>query len=156
MDDLAIARAAHILAIVYWIGGVAFVTTVLLPALRQTAPAARLAAFERLERRFGALAKIAVLVAGISGLYLTNGLAAWDRFLDVRFWWMHAMVAVWTVFAVVLFVAEPLFLHSWFHRFSETEPDRSFALLQRMHYVLLAVSLVTVAAAVLGAHGVLF
>jgi uncharacterized membrane protein len=31
MDDLTIARAIHVVGVVFWIGGVAFVTTVLLP-----------------------------------------------------------------------------------------------------------------------------
>ncbi len=35
MYDLAIARILHILGVVLWIGGVAFVTTVLLPTVKQ-------------------------------------------------------------------------------------------------------------------------
>ena len=35
MSDLAFARALHVLAVVFWIGGVAMVTTVLLPATRR-------------------------------------------------------------------------------------------------------------------------
>jgi uncharacterized membrane protein len=35
MDDVLIARALHVLAVVIWIGGVAMVTTVVLPAVRQ-------------------------------------------------------------------------------------------------------------------------
>jgi uncharacterized membrane protein len=153
MDALTIARAAHVLAVVTWIGGVAFVTLVLLPALRNEQAASRMDMFERLERRFARQAKLSVVIAGLSGFYMTRELMAWDRFLDIRFWWMHAMVAVWLIFATVLFVAEPLFLHAWFHRYARENPDGSFRVLQRMHYVLLTVSLVTVAAAVLGAHG---
>jgi uncharacterized membrane protein len=53
MDDIAIARALHVLAVVIWIGGVAMVTTVVLPLIRRTdAPAARLALFKAVERRF--------------------------------------------------------------------------------------------------------
>lgn len=155
MDGLTLARAAHVLAIVLWIGGVAFVTLVLLPALRTMNPDVRLAMFERIERRFGVQAKVAVLVAGASGFYMTHELHAWGRFLDLRFWWVHAMVAVWLLFGFVLFIAEPLFLHAWFHRNAASHPERSFNLLQRMHTVLLTASLVTVAAAVLGAHGAL-
>jgi hypothetical protein len=40
MDDLAVARALHVAAIVIWIGGVAMVTTVLLPAIRRLKGAA--------------------------------------------------------------------------------------------------------------------
>lgn len=155
MDAIALARALHVLSIVFWIGGVAFVTLVLLPALRNSDAATRLAAFERLERRFGLQAKWAVLLAGLSGIYMTDALMAWERFLDIRFWWMHAMVSVWLVFAIVLFVAEPLFLHAWFHRRAALDPDKSFAILQRMHYVMLILSLIAVAGAVLGSHGAL-
>lgn len=155
MDSFTLARAAHVLAIVLWIGGVAFVTLVLLPSLKEVEPTARMAMFERLERRFGGQAKFSVLLAGLSGFYMTHLLQAWDRFADMRFWWMHAMAAVWLLFAIVLFIAEPLFLHAWFHRSAENDPENTFSLLQRMHTVLLMASLITVAAAVLGAHGAL-
>ena len=35
MYDLVIARILHIVGVVLWIGGVAFVTTVLLPTVKQ-------------------------------------------------------------------------------------------------------------------------
>jgi uncharacterized membrane protein len=35
MDPAIAARALHVLGVVLWIGGVAFVTTVLLPAVRR-------------------------------------------------------------------------------------------------------------------------
>lgn len=153
MDALTLARAAHVLAIVFWIGGVTFVTLVLLPSLRAQTAEHRLAMFETLERRFGLQAKIAVLVAGASGFYMTHELGAWSRFLDPSFWWMHAMLAIWLIFAIVLFVAEPLVLHDWFHRRAKRDPDGTFCLVQRLHYVLMTASLATIAAAVLGAHG---
>ena len=47
MDDVAVARALHVLAVVIWIGGVAMVTTVVLPAVRGGELGAdRLAAFQ--------------------------------------------------------------------------------------------------------------
>jgi uncharacterized membrane protein len=35
IDDVTLARAIHVIAVVFWIGGVAMVTTVLLPAVRR-------------------------------------------------------------------------------------------------------------------------
>lgn len=53
MDDLTIARALHVLAIVHWIGGVSLVSLVLLPGLqRAVAPSERLALLEAIEGRF--------------------------------------------------------------------------------------------------------
>lgn len=155
MTATALARALHVLAIVHWIGGVAFVTLIVLPGLMRSAPAEqRLALFEMIEGRFALQARISTLVAGASGLYLIIAYDAWDRFLaPASFWWMHAMVAIWAVFTFVLFVAEPLFLHRWFHERARIDPEATFRLVRRMHVILLTVSLVTVAGAVLGSHG---
>jgi uncharacterized membrane protein len=35
MHDIAVPRAFHVASVVLWIGGVGFVTTVLLPAVRR-------------------------------------------------------------------------------------------------------------------------
>lgn len=154
MDDLTLARALHVVAIVHWIGGVAFVTLVLLPAVRSfAAPAARVALFEEIERRFAAQARVSTLLAGLTGFWMTERLDAWARFSDLRFWWMHAMLAIWALFTLMLFVLEPLVLHRWFLAQAERDPETTFVLIQRLHYVLLAASAITVFAAVLGAHG---
>lgn len=112
MDDFAIARALHILAIVMWVGGVAFVTTVATPAIRTMhPPSERLRAFHQFESRFVWQARFWVLLAGASGLWMTWRAELWARFEDPRFWWMHAMFGVWAAFMIVLFVIEPLVLH---------------------------------------------
>ena len=47
IDDLAFARAVHVLSLVHWIGGVAIVTTIVLPRARQLPSADEaVAAFE--------------------------------------------------------------------------------------------------------------
>ena len=153
MDTFAIARALHVLAVVHWIGGVAMVTLVILPSLMRMPPADRLTTFETVEGRFGAQARLSTLIAGATGLWMTWDLWAWDRFADPTFWWMHAMVLVWALFTVVLFVAEPLVLHRWFHARAQRDPEGTFALVLRFHRLLLALSALTIAGAVLGAHG---
>jgi uncharacterized membrane protein len=155
-DDISIARALHVLAVVHWIGGVSMVTLVILPSLLRSVPAAdRLDLFERIEGRFGRQARISTLIAGASGLYMTERLSAWDRFADPAFWWMHLMLAIWAFFTVVLFIAEPLFLHRWFHDRATRDPEGTFRLVWRLHVLLLSVSLLAVGGAVLGAHGAL-
>lgn len=157
MDSLTLARAVHLLGLVHWIGGLAFVTLVILPAARNAVPPAeRLAFFERIERRFAFQARISVTLVGLSGFAMTELLDAWYRFQDPGFWWMHAMVLVWLLFTLMLFLAEPLFFDSWFHRRAERDPARSFALMQRAHMLLLGISTLTLAGAALGAHGVIF
>src|SRR5437763_11418687 len=71
MDSLALARVLHVLAVVVWIGGVSIVTTALLPAVRRGEFSADwLAAFQAIERRFVWQARIAIIVVGLTGLYM--------------------------------------------------------------------------------------
>ena len=53
----------------------------------------------------------------------------------------------------MLFVAEPLFLHEWFLRRADKHPEKVFRLIERLHWVLLSASLLTVAGAVAASHG---
>jgi len=154
MSDFYLARIVHVLAVVLWIGGVAFFTLILLPSLRtQVAPAARVDLFERIERGFARQARATTVLTALSGLWLVHRLQAWERFLDPHYWWMHAMVALWLVFTLMLFVAEPWFLHAWFRARAARDAEGTFALVLRLHRVLLALSLITVAGAAAGSHG---
>ncbi|MFI4976032.1 MAG: hypothetical protein ACHP84_15940 [Caulobacterales bacterium] len=155
MSGAALAIAVHVVAIVAWIGGVSFVTTVLMPAIRRAHdPSERLGVFLRYENAFAWQARISVAATGLSGLYLVWRLGAWERFTHAEFWWMHAMVLLWLIFAVMLFALEPLVLHRRLAASARTEDaGPAFARMERMHRVLLGLSLVTVFAAAGGAHG---
>lgn len=152
MNDFILARAIHVLSVVMWIGGVAFVTTVAMPAIKRSSPPEeRLTAFHRFESRFVWQARLWVLLAGASGLWMMWRTDMWSRFEDGQYWWMHAMVCLWAIFALMLFVIEPFFLHRKMAHASD--PGHVFARMEWMHRVLLALALLTVAAAVMGSHG---
>ena len=154
MEGAIIARVLHVLGVVLWIGGMAFVTAVLLPAVKRLrGPAERIEFFERVEAGFARQARVTTLLTGLSGFYLVHRLGAWSRFADPHYWWMHAMVAVWLLFTLVLFVLEPLWLHEWFRERAARDPEGTFRIIRRLHWVLLAASLVTVAGAAAGSHG---
>ena len=152
--SLALARVLHVIGVVLWIGGVAFVTTVVIPTLRR-APSGeeRLRLFESMESRFSVQARGVTLVTGIAGFYMIQGLNGWGRYLEPSFWWVHLMTVVWLVFTLVLFVLEPLFLHRWFKEAAERDSDRAFRILHRFHVLLLTVSLIAIAGAVAGVRG---
>lgn len=152
-----LARTLHVIAVVLWIGGVAFVTTVLIPSIRNLPTATdRLTLFETLEGKFAFQAKITTLVTGISGYYMLDFMNAWDRYQHMQFWWLHLMTLVWAIFTLVLFVLEPLVLHRWFHQQAVKNSDNAFLWLHRMHKVLLTLSLIAVFGAVAGSHGFTF
>ncbi len=154
MKDYYLARVLHVVGVVLWIGGVAFVTAVLLPAVkRMREPDERVKFFEKVEAGFARQARVTTLLTGLSGFYLVRSLRAWDRFADAHYWWMHAMVLVWGLFTLMLFVLEPLWLHRWFQARAQRDPEGTFSIIARMHWVLLAVSVITIAGAAAGSHG---
>lgn len=151
MDDIIIARAIHILSVLFWIGGVAFVTLVVMPSIRRsTAPDDRLAAFHRIEGHFAPQARIWVLFAGASGFWMIHRAQMWNRFAYPQFWWMHAMIALWAIFFAMLFLIEPLFLHRRMQ--NSPDPGRDFWRMERMHRILLLTAVVTVLGAAAGSH----
>jgi hypothetical protein len=87
MDEFALARALHVLGVVLWIGGVAMVTTVLLPTVARMSPVSEgLAFFDRFRHRFAAQARYTTLLVGLSGFYMVYVLNAYHGFYLVDFY----------------------------------------------------------------------
>lgn len=156
IDDVLLARALHVLAIVHWIGGVGFVSLVILPvAMARSSAREGLALFDSMERRFAAQVRFSIPIAGAAGLWMTYRMNLWDRFADPHFWWMAAMFALWAVFMLVVFVAEPL-LNDRIEAFARQNPEAALRRIARLHIALLALAAATVLGAVAGSHGFYF
>lgn len=153
MDDIALARALHVLAVIHWIGGLAFVTLVILPLARSRRTAEEaLALFESVERRFSAQVRISIPLVGATGFWMVYRLNLWDRFADPAAWWMAAMLGLWLVFMAMIFVIEPLLKT----KFEKTARQDSVVALRRMcriHEFLLLLAAITAFGAVAGVHG---
>jgi hypothetical protein len=63
------------------------------------------------------------------------------------------MVAVWILFALMIYVLEPLVIHRLFHEFALRNKDRAFAVAISLHAVALIVAAFAIGAGVFGAHG---
>jgi uncharacterized membrane protein len=157
MNDLALARALHVLGVVLWMGGVGFVTLSLLPGLHDLRKAQRgsepLAVFEVFEHRFARQARFTTQLTGLTGLYMLWRLDLWSRFLDPAWWWLHAMVLLYLIFTLMLFVIEPFVLPRHFAQRAQRNPAGTQRLMLLMHRVLLAAALITIFGAVAGSHG---
>ena len=154
METYALARVIHVLAVILWIGGVAMVTTVIIPSVKRLkSKEDQIQTFEQIEGRFALQAKITTLLTGLSGFYMLYVLDAWDRYLDSTYWWIHAMTLVWIIFTLILYVLEPLLLHRVFKTYAEKNPKKTFNIMHRAHWFLLVLSLITTAGAVAGSHG---
>ena len=157
MFELEAGRVLHIIGVVFWIGGVAMVTTIILPAIKKLKlPEERIEFFEKIEGRFQKQAKITTLITGLSGFYMIIKLNAWARFIDLRFWWIWAMVIVWLIFTIMLFILEPLFLKKRLLEKAKSDPENTFKKIQRLHIILLLISLLAIVGAAAGSHGWFF
>ena len=156
IDDIELARALHVLAVAHWIGGVAFVTLVALPLARADPDAKKgFALFEAIEKRFARQVRVSIPVAGLAGLWMTWRLDLWATFREPSFWWMDAMVVLWTLFMVLVFVVEPR-EHARIAARAADDPRGVLTRVFRAHLVLLAAASITILGAVAGAHGGLF
>lgn len=148
----SIAIAVHLLAIVWWIGGLAFVTSVFLPAIRHDFDNDSQAVFHSIEKRFAPQARIAVILVGLSGLYLLWELHAWSWLAEIKFWWLDAMILYWILFVVLLFVLEPVgILKHAMH--ASGDKSAVWKRMQYFHVVMLIIALVIIAGASAGSHG---
>ena len=154
LDAVTIARAIHVLSIVHWIGGVSVVTTIVLPnAMRLEAPQA-LATFESFERRFARQARISIFLAGLSGLYMIWTMYG-SAFLRATpaFWWIYLMIGGWTLFAVAVYILEPLFLDRLFADCAVRAKESAFRIASGLHALALTLSAAAIVAGIFGAHG---
>lgn len=157
MEYFTLARIIHIIAVILWIGGVAMVTTVIIPAVKNIkSKEDQINTFEQIEGKFAIQAKITTLLTAVSGFYMLYVLDAWDRYLDYRYWWIHAMTLVWILFTLILYVLEPLILHKIFKEYVIKNPSKTFSFIHKAHWLLLLLSLITTAGAVAGSHGWFF
>lgn len=154
MEYFTLARVIHVIAVILWIGGVSMVTTVLIPAIKKIkSKEEQIKTFEAIEGKFAIQAKVTTVLTGLSGFYMLYEMNAWNRYLDFRFWWVHAMTLVWIIFTLILFVLEPFILHKVFEKYANKNPEKTFSIMHRLHWVLLILSLITTAGAVAGSHG---
>lgn len=128
MDKLIVARVLHVLGVALWIGGVSMVTTVLLPAIRDTYKVeGRLEFFELIEHRFAWQARFTTLLTGISGFYMLYALDAWNCYTTASFWWMHMITITWLISTIMLFVLKPTVLKRKLKERAYLAPEQIFA-----------------------------
>ena len=141
------ALAIHVLSIVIWIGGVAFVTLVTFPMiLRVEKSLDQVLMFQGVEHRFAKIAKAMVILAGLSGFYLI-----YEKGLSFGVW---IMISVWTFYASLLFGLEKLIFKRLFSAPSGKQPDtkKVFNILQGFHWFVLALSFMAIAAGIYAGH----
>jgi uncharacterized membrane protein len=147
----------HLLAVIIWIGGLAFVTIIIFPVIFKTPdPLQKVLTFQRIEHRFARIAKWFVVIVGLSGIAMLM-ITGWYALLFTASGIpLTFMSLLWVFWMVMLFGVEPLVIKKMLERMAK-EPeemtiDSVFKRVNRMHWVLLFASLLASIAGVLTAH----
>ena len=144
--EYVIAVTLHIMSVVVWIGGVTFVTLITFPMiLRMDKSLEMVMMFQGTEHRFVKIAKVMVILAGLSGFYLL-----YEKGLSTA---VIIMIVIWSVYASLIFGLEKILFAKLFGN-PEDQKDMKqvFKILQTFHWVVLALSFIAIGAGVYEAH----
>jgi uncharacterized membrane protein len=153
-----ILHIIHVITVILWIGGLAFVTAIVLPMAIKTPDALqKVLLFQRVEHRFARLARAYNLITGATGLAMLI-MMGWHRLLFTRAGIpLTFMTLVWVFWFVMLFGLEPVVIRKMLDQMArqgaQMDIDAIFRRLNRMHWLMVLVSLAAAAAGVLTAHG---
>lgn len=133
----------HVLSVVIWIGGVAFVTSIIFPVLaRMEDSMAKVTFFMGFEKRFQLLAKVLVVIVGATGfiLFLHRGgvvsLTTEETIL------LGYKSLVWLIYFALLFGAEKRLMATLVS--PNTPVEKAFKRLMIFHWVVLVLSLLAI------------
>lgn len=148
----------HVLTVILWIGGLAFVTIIVLPMAIKTPDALqKVLMFQRVEHRFAGLARIYNVITGASGFAMLF-MMGWHRLLFTRAGIaLTVMTMIWVFWFVMLWGLEPIVIKKMLAKMAKEgdkmDIDAIFIRLNRMHWFMVVISLVAAAAGAIAAHG---
>ncbi len=150
---LKLSAALHVIGVVIWIGGVAFVTLVLFPMIHEmTDPMEKALLFQRVERRFARIVRVILVVVGLTGLYNLMAKGLYDLMPTAAGFWLDLMIAVFVVYALLIFGLEKALFKRVFKDVKNMNADQIFFRMTVFHWFVLGISLLAVGAGVVGTY----
>lgn len=153
----SIMHIIHVLTVILWIGGLAFVTTMIFPVIYKTPDALqKVLFFQRIEHKFAKIARTYNLITGISGFAMVIIMGWFPVMLTKEGLGLTIMAVIWVIWFVMLWGLEPLIIKKMLDNMAkkgaQMDIDGIFKRLNKMHWVLLTASLVASAAGAVFAH----
>lgn len=144
---IALTYWLHMLATITWIGSLAAIAVLILPAANQTlSPVDQLAFIESIQKRLEPVAWFSLSVLVVTGLFQMSVNPHYNGFLDVSGQWSLAILAKTALVAILIAVSA---MHTWdvlpsirrlLMRKDKADPEQ-LAKLQRREKLLLGISL---------------
>lgn len=145
--------ALHVLGVVIWIGGVAFVTIIVFPMIiRMESSIEKVLFFQGVEHRFAKIAKICVVIVGATGIWLLSLTGEGRLLFTMPGIGPTIMLVVWALYVLVLIFEGRLF-KVLFRGDAQRDSAKVFSKLAAFHWVVLGLSLLAVGVGVWAGHG---
>lgn len=150
---LPLLIAVHVIAVVLWIGGVAFMTMVVFPMImRMENSLEKVLFFQGVEHRFAKIAKTSVVVVGVTGVLLLYMTGEWNIMFKASGIGPTLMAIVWLFYVLVLMFEGRLF-KAIFRGEAQQDTAKVFYRLSVFHWVILGLSLLAVGVGIWAGHG---
>ena len=142
----------HVIGVIIWIGGVAFVTMVIFPMMYRTEGSLEKALlFQGVEHRFAGIVRWLIAIVGATGVYLLAARYGLGILAETRGIGILIMIFAWTFYTTVILSERKLFSRI-FAGPAKVDMDKALRTINTMHWVLLTVSFAAVAGGVWFAH----
>ncbi len=145
--------AIHVLGVVLWIGGVAFVTMIVFPMIiRMDNSMEKVLFFQGVEHRFAKIAKICVVIVGITGFWLLKITGEWGLLFSYNGIGPTLMLIIWCFYSIIL-ILERILFKVIFSGKAQHDSAKIFLRMGIFHWVVLGLSLFVIGIGVLAGHG---
>ncbi len=149
---LTILLIIHVICVIIWIGGVAFVTTVIFPMVYRTEGSLEKALlFQGVEHRFAGMVKWLIAVVGVTGFWLLLVKYGLGILLQTRGIGIVIMLFAWALYTTVLLSERKIFGRI-FADPEKIDMNKALKMINVMHWFLLVISFSAVAGGVWFGH----
>ena len=154
----------HLLTSILWIGGLGFITILILPMIVKMPDALqKVLLFQRIEHRFAPLARYFTAIVGASGFVMFYLMDLGDVVFEEEGRFLLFMIIVWIFWVIMLFGLEPLIIKRVLDGMAKQEEvmgrkleiEDVFNLMNKLHWVLLTLSLSAATSGAIFAHGLI-
>ena len=148
----------HLLTVILWIGGLGFITILVLPLIiKMPDPLQKVLFFQRIEHKFAPMARVYTVITGITGFIMMFMTGAEGMLFTRQGFPLLFMLGVWVFWAIMLFGLEPIIIRRMLDNMAsggtKLEIETVFSRMNRLHFALLALSLAAASAGAAFAHG---
>lgn len=154
----SLMHVIHLLTVILWIGGLGFITILVLPLIiKMPDPLQKVLFFQRIEHKFAPMARVYTVITGITGFTMMFMSGAQGILFTRAGFPLLFMSGVWVFWTIMLFGLEPIIIRRMLDNMAsggtKMEIETVFSRMNRLHFALLALSLAAVAAGAAFAHG---